>query len=47
MGFIAESECRPVWIQASDGWQWRSSLTRTDSGNGACEVVLVKSMRVH
>lgn len=29
-----------------DGWTWRSSLTRTDTGNGACELVLVKSLAV-
>ena len=26
---------------APDGWHWRSSLTRDDSGEGACEVVYV------
>lgn len=30
-----------VEIQASDGWHWRSSLTRDDSGAGACEVIYV------
>ncbi len=30
-----------VQVRASDGWQWRSSLTREDSGAGACEVVYV------
>lgn len=30
-----------VRIEASDGWRWRSSLTREDSGAGACEVVYV------
>lgn len=24
-----------------DGWKWRSSLSRTDTGNGACELMLV------
>ncbi len=45
-GSIVELEGQLVWIQASDGWQWRSSLTRADSGNGACEVVLVRSVQV-
>jgi hypothetical protein len=27
-------------------WRWRSSLTRTDTGAGACELVLVKSFSV-
>jgi hypothetical protein len=35
-----------IEAQASDGWRWRSSLTRQDTGNGACELVLVKSLSV-
>ncbi len=27
-------------------WKWRSSLTRNDSGDGACELVWVKSLSV-
>jgi hypothetical protein len=30
-----------VEADAPDGWRWRSSLTREDSGGGACEVVYV------
>lgn len=30
-----------VQVRAQDGWQWRSSLTREDSGAGACELVYV------
>jgi hypothetical protein len=30
-----------VEATASDGWRWRSSLTRDDVGAGACEVVYV------
>lgn len=30
-----------VEADAPDGWRWRSSLTREDTGNGACEVVYV------
>ncbi|MEP6633524.1 MAG: hypothetical protein ABJA62_04875 [Luteimonas sp.] len=30
-----------VEADAPDGWRWRSSMTREDSGNGACEVVYV------
>lgn len=33
-GFLVEA-------RAADGWRWRSSLTREDTGNGACEVILV------
>jgi hypothetical protein len=27
-----------------DGWRWRSSLSREDSGGGACEVVLLQRL---
>lgn len=30
-----------VEANASDGWRWRSSTTRTDAGAGACELVYV------
>jgi hypothetical protein len=31
---------------APDGWRWRSSLTREDTGNGACELVWVERLDV-
>ena len=33
-----------VQVDAKDGWHWRSSLTRHDTGGGACEVVYVCSI---
>jgi hypothetical protein len=30
-----------VEADAPDGWRWRSSTTRDDTGGGACEVVYV------
>jgi len=33
-----------VQVEADDGWKWTSSLSRTDTGSGACEVVLVDSL---
>ena len=33
-----------VQLDANDGWHWRSSLTREDSGSGACELVYVCSI---
>jgi len=30
-----------VKIDADDGWRWMSSITREDTGGGACELVLV------
>ncbi len=35
-----------VEVKAPDGWHWRSSLSRTDTGNGACELVYVKTLTV-
>jgi hypothetical protein len=35
-----------VRVNADDGWHWSSSLSRTDSGNGACELVWVERVRV-
>ena len=34
-----------VEAATADGWSWRSSLTRQDSGNGACEVLWAE--RIH
>ena len=31
-----------VDISAEDGWRWRSSRSRTDTGNGACELILLE-----
>ena len=36
-GFLVDAR-RP------DGWQWHTSLTRDDTGNGACELVYVESL---
>ncbi|MDN5646343.1 MAG: hypothetical protein L0G67_13510 [Acinetobacter sp.] len=34
-----------VEVKSADGWTWRSSLSRTDTGNGACELMLVEDVR--
>jgi len=36
-----------VEAHAPDGFRWRSSLSRTDTGPGACELVLVQSLEAH
>ena len=36
-----------IEAKADDGWRWKSSLTREDTGAGACEVIFVKSLSVH
>lgn len=35
-----------VEITADDGWKWRSSLSREDTGNGACELMLVEEVLI-
>ena len=35
-----------VEARAQDNWHWRSSLTRTDTGAGACELVYVTSFEI-
>lgn len=35
-----------VEAQTADGWRWRSSTSRTDTGAGGCEVIYVCSITV-
>ena len=35
-----------VDVKHDSGWYWRSSMSRTDSGDGACELVYVESLSV-
>jgi hypothetical protein len=39
MGYLVE-------VRGRDGFRWRSSLTREDTGNGACELVWVEKLDV-
>jgi hypothetical protein len=45
-GDIVAFQGQLVAIEASDGWRWRSSMTRSDTGSGACEVVWVSDLQV-
>jgi hypothetical protein len=36
-----------IRIDGDQGWHWQSSLTRSDSGSGACELVLVCTIQAH
>jgi hypothetical protein len=36
-----------VSVSGENGWKWDTSLSRTDTGNGACELVWVKSLIIH
>jgi hypothetical protein len=33
-----------IEARGADGWRWRSSLTRNDTGNGACELIWVERL---
>ena len=35
-----------VDVDHPSGWHWRSSMSRSDTGNGACELVFVESVLV-
>jgi hypothetical protein len=35
-----------VRVETADGWHWNSSLSRSDSGNGACELVWVSEIAI-
>lgn len=35
-----------VKAEGENGWRWKSSLTREDSGGGACELVWVEGVRL-
>jgi hypothetical protein len=35
-----------VRVEAADGFRWSSSLSREDTGNGACELILVEQLKV-
>jgi hypothetical protein len=45
-GDIIEITGKLVEIRADDGWYWKSSMTREDTGNHACEVVWVERFEV-
>jgi len=44
VGEIILLEGQLVSIKADDGWKWKSSLSREDTGGGACEVVWVEKL---
>jgi hypothetical protein len=45
-GDIIELTGKLVEVMSEDGWRWKSSLTRNDTGMGACELIWVESIRV-
>ena len=45
-GNVVELEGYLVYVKGRDNWYWKSSLTREDTGNHACEVFYVEKVRV-
>jgi hypothetical protein len=43
-GQLVSLQGRLVEASRPDGWRWRSSLSRTDSGSGACELFYVEDI---
>lgn len=41
-GQVVQLRGRLVEAEANDGWKWKSSLTRDDTGAGACELLFVE-----
>lgn len=46
-GQVVSLSGKLVQIDGPNGWKWKSSLTRSDSGAGACEVVWVEEAELH
>lgn len=45
-GQVVQIEGYLVNIRHSDGWRWLTSTSRTDMGDGACEIILVTAIKV-
>lgn len=45
-GQVVHLRGKLVAVNATDGWHWQSSLTREDTGAGACELFRVESAEV-
>lgn len=45
-GQIVKLKGQLVEAKRADGWHWRSSLSREDTGNGACEVMYVTELHI-
>lgn len=45
-GVVIELRGQLVEATRADGWTWRSSLVRDDSGRGACELLWVEAVEV-
>lgn len=45
-GKIVRMKGHLVNVTGENGWRWNTSLSRTDTGHGSCEVVWVESIEV-
>lgn len=45
-GDIVRADGWLIRVEEPGGWRWQSSLTRSDVGNGACELIYVCSLEV-
>jgi hypothetical protein len=45
-GCIIEMKGYLVSVRAEDGWHWKSSLRRDDTGGGACELVWAEELEI-
>lgn len=45
-GHVVQLHGYLVEAKTADGWRWKSSLTREDTGRGACELMLVQSVEI-
>jgi len=46
LGHLVELKGMLVEATGKDGWEWRSSLSRSDRGNGSCEVFYVEQIKI-
>ena len=46
VGDVVSLDGMLVEADKANGWRWRSSLTRDDTGDGACELVYVQSLYI-
>lgn len=47
VGQVIELEGQLVNVRKDNGWSFNTSMTRTDSGGGACEIVYVERATLH
>ena len=45
-GQVVNIKGQLVRADAADGWRWKSSLTREDTGGGACELIYVENIYI-